>query len=560
MVRFCKTSPYLMIALGLISASVDGHAQTPNIGDALRQVEPPQRQQKNAPSLPFDGEFSLQQPVETQNDEKIDVKNFLFANNTVIPSEELDTLTEKYENKDMSLAELQFVTDTITQHYRAKGYFVARAFLPPQDVLDGVVTIQISEGNLGAFNKKNASLIKDSVVQNILDGVPDGALNSKPLERTLMVINNLPGATVTNTEIAAGKELGTADLSINVDKTSRMNGFLIADNYGSSYTGRRRMMAGVDINSPLGIGDKLSLSGLITEGQYLKNYRVAYGSLLHPSGLIGEISAARTSYHLTSDFKNLDAVGTAQSYDAKLSYPFVFTRDLIITGTAGVTHKDLRDDIQSTNTKVPKSINSISPGVEFDFDHDVLGIQGRSTAGINMTFGHLDIKDADSAQLDEAGADTQGNFAKSNFYAAHQMQFNPQWSLSMSARGQHAFGKNLDGSEDMSISGLNGVKVYPADEFSAENAYLGSTELLYLVPTTLPVSLRIGPFADIGYARVENKIGDNSSRTLSNVGIAAYMGYENVFLNAHLATATTDEAESDNVSDTRGFMQMGVRF
>ena len=38
------------------------------------------------------------------------------------------------------------------------------------------------------------------------------------------------------------------------------------------------------------------------------------------------------------------------------------------------------------------------------------------------------------------------------------------------------WGKNLDGSEDMSFTGQSGVKAYPEGEYSAETGYLENTD------------------------------------------------------------------------------------
>ncbi len=553
---------FSVFAITMVTASGISFAQTaPNIGDALRQTSPPKTQNKTTLDLPFGKTLSPLNIPGNKNEETIEVKKFAFTGNDSIATNDLRPLLSSLEGRNLSLTQLQFAADLITQHYRSQGYFIARAILPPQDIVDGVVTIELVEGKAGKISGTNTSLVNNQTVDNILNDIEKGkAISFYSLERALLTINNLPGATLTGADIAAGQRPGTSDLNVRVDKRNRINGFLMADNFGSSYTGRNRVLAGVDVNSPLGMGDKLSFGGQITQGQYLKNFRVSYGALLHSSGLRGEIAAARTSYELTSDFDSLDAVGTAKTYEASLSYPLVLTQRLIVSSGLNFAHKDLEDNIRSTDTSVPKSINSISPGVEFDFDNDLFGFEGRSNIGTSLTVGHLDIKDSESADLDKAGADTQGTFVKSNFYAGHQMAFDQNWDFSVSIKGQQAYGKNLDGSEDMTISGVNGVKAYPPDEFAAENAYFAQAELLYTIPSGLPFMLRVGPFVEGGYAHVQNKTDDNDTRTLSNVGISAYVNYGDLFLNLKLARATGSDARSDDVSDTRGFFQMGIRF
>ncbi len=54
--------------------------------------------------------------------------------------------------------------------------------------------------------------------------------------------------------------------------------------------------------------------------------------------------------------------------------------------------------------------------------------------------------------------------------------------------------KNLDGSEDFSLGGAYGIKVYPDGELSAENGYLFSTELKYKLPAFNELSSQVGVF------------------------------------------------------------------
>ena len=46
--------------------------------------------------------------------------------------------------KDVTLTNILDVADAIEQKYRAMGYVLVRAYVPPQRVKDGVFTIKIS--------------------------------------------------------------------------------------------------------------------------------------------------------------------------------------------------------------------------------------------------------------------------------------------------------------------------------------------------------------------------------------------------------------------------------
>src|SRR5690606_4772603 len=52
-------------------------------------------------------------------------------------------------NQGLTIGQLQLVADEITRYSREKGFFLARAVIPAQEVVDGVVLIRVLEGRLG---------------------------------------------------------------------------------------------------------------------------------------------------------------------------------------------------------------------------------------------------------------------------------------------------------------------------------------------------------------------------------------------------------------------------
>ena len=91
------------------------------------------------------------QPEKTQalSDAKVRVERIRITGNTVIGTEELEPIVAPYAGADMDLSDLQRVADLITDEYRKKGYSIARAYIPQQEIKGGVVEIAILEGRVG---------------------------------------------------------------------------------------------------------------------------------------------------------------------------------------------------------------------------------------------------------------------------------------------------------------------------------------------------------------------------------------------------------------------------
>ena len=538
---------------------------TPNIGDIEKQIKTPNIEQEKTtiPNITTPREYKA--PMKDSG-KTILVKSFTFLGNDHVNSEILQALVKEYENKELTFTKIAELTSVITKYYREKGYFVARAYLPAQNVLDNnVLEIAIIEGNYGEFKLNNNSLVKDSTVQAIIDDAKarDNVVSTNTLERSMLIINDTPGVIVTQADVKAGKQVGTSDFIITTDKTNRVNGYVLADNAGSRYTGKNRLMAGLNVNSPFEIGDKISLSGLVSNGQNLKNARVSYSAPLTSSGLIGETSYSQTNYSLTKDYENLDATGTAKTIDATLKYPLIRTRAENLYLNMNVASKDLQDKVTSTNTNTKKESQAIIVGTDYDKSYMLNNFNSSSKISFNVKYGNLSFDDDVDKLADEAGADTNGNYSKVNLDISNTIAFTNELCLDTSLLLQYALAnKNLDGSEDISIGGSTGVKLYPDGEVSAENGYVFNAELKYKLPQLNSLNSTVGVFYDRGRAFIsDNSQGIFESKSLQDVGLGYYASYDKYFGQVQVAwNANSAEVTSEPNRNSRVLFQGGLTF
>ena len=84
--------------------------------------------------------------------ETIYVERFVVNGSTVFNEAELAEVTAPFEERDLSFAELLQARSAVTQLYVDEGYITSGAFIPPQTLEEGVVTIQVLEGTLEDIN------------------------------------------------------------------------------------------------------------------------------------------------------------------------------------------------------------------------------------------------------------------------------------------------------------------------------------------------------------------------------------------------------------------------
>lgn len=549
-----------ILTISLLTSSILLGA-TPNIGDVNRQIEAPKDlPKKSTPLVEIDGIKKYKEPmVDDKSGKKIFVKDFKIENALHVEESYIKEKIKTYINKELSFNELQEVTSIITKIYRDKGYFVARAYLPIQNLQenDNVLIISIIEGNYGEFKLKNNSYVKDNRVQDILNEVKgDNIISSNTIERSMLLINDTPGVEVSKVQIMPGSEVGSSDFLIETTPKNRFDGYIVGDNYGSKFTGKNRLQSLVNINSPFLIGDKLTVSGLISNGSDLKNGKLAYSFPLASNGLRGELSYSRTEYNLTKDYDYLNADGNSNIFEAKVSYPIIRTQNENLNLSLKFANKDMNDYLDD-KLSADKNIKSIVTTLNYDKNYEVFGLISSFDSNLNLTMGRLNQNDED--------VDT-GRYNKIDFYVSNLLYFNQTFSLNTSLTAQKVLGnKNLDGSEDISLGGAYNVKLYPDSEQSAENGYILNAELFTQLPNISSYIHKIGVFYDMGDVYMQNASQDINfeRKNLQDGGIGYYVDYKDFFLKTQMVWNINSQAissETTSHSNSKLLIQAGLVF
>lgn len=551
------------ITLSLLT-SVSLMASAPTTGDILRQVEPP-KVPETPKTLPSVGAEEFKAPLDVKDDVKIFVKAFKFSGNTVFGSEVLSSLVKPYEGKELGINGLKEVASVITKYYRDNGYFVARAYIPAQKMEDGVVEIAIIEGTYGSFDMKNSSLVDTAEVQGFMDHLKQGQIvSTMSLERQMLLINDLGGAQVTNAEVYPGAAVGTSDFRITVSPTPKYSGYAIFDNYGSRYTGENRLSVGGYVNSLTGIGDTLSLTGLVSNTADLKNVRVGYDRPLGYSGLKGGVSLSLTDYTL-DEIENYDAYGRTDSYNAYISYPTIKTRAHTQTLEASYDHKEMKDSSGTPGAldEAKKQLDALTLKASDKRNTSLLSLPGSLYASLGYTIGHIGMKN-DTAYTNDAGLNSAGNYTKAALSLIHSQYLLDKTTLQTTFKAQKSFGNNLDSSEDISVGGTNGVRAYEDSELSGDQGYAISLDLIHALPAIQTVSHNASIFLD--HAKVwKNDTTfntDDNIRTLNAIGLGYSLNYQNFDLKATLAHGFGGErkpqSEAEYHTNSNKFLIQGL--
>ena len=400
---------------------------------------------------------------------------------------ELSAITGPYVGRDVTLADLEAMTQAITAQYRERGYFLATAVVPVQTVQNGVVEISVIEGRLGniTVNVAPDAPLGEARVRGFLSALQTGdAVTTGTYERALLLLSDQPGVRVSS-NLQEGAQPGTTDLTVDVVAARPWQASIDADNHGTVESGRYRVGATGRWLSPFGIGDNLDARAMISNGSDLVLGRVSYEAPLGTGGLRGGIGLSRVQYDLAGDFKALDAHGTADVVDVSLNYPLIRSRGQNLFLRLGADSQDLTDDYEAIGFSSKKRVRGLGLGWSWERRDQAFGGGYWASAG-TFYHGELDIRDAVTAQFDQqpGGPHTEGDFNKLTFQFSRLQTVLPSHSLYLSLGGQWA-DRNLDASQKLSLGGARAVRAYASSEALVDEGLIGVVEWRWSYSETL---------------------------------------------------------------------------
>ncbi len=372
------------------------------------------------------------------------VHSLRIAGQTIFSESELRAASGFAPERSLDFQQLRTLATRIAEFYHARGYFLAQAYLPEQDVQGGSITIDVIEGRYGKIDVNNGARIAPGIPAHVLRGLSSGDIVANaPLERRLLLLSDIPGIRAKAT-LAPGTAVGTSDLLIDVTPGPRISGDIEADNGGSRYTGAYRFGGTINVNNLLGIGDRLSLRLLGSDGG-LGYGRIAYQAPVGNMTL--GIAYAHLRYDLGREFKTLDGSGTADIFSAFASYPLIRSRRAKLYALGNFDDRFLRDDINAVQSRSRKRLAAGTLGLSGDYRDDFAG-GGSSAFSLGWTIGDLDIRSAAERTSDATTARSAGRYSKLQGSFSRLQTIAGPFALYGLVRGQVAF-DNLDSSEKM---------------------------------------------------------------------------------------------------------------
>jgi len=558
----------IILIFFIFLASSAGYAQvTPDAGRILNQENDRQKSKEIPKQIPKSLlEKSKKKDIKS-SEEKTLIKSFKFEGDIkAFPATDLQNLLLDLNGKSLTFDQMQLAADRIKDFYNAKGFFLAQAIIPKQEIKDGVLIILINEGKLDSkepykINKKDLRISEQRVKAYMDEALKDNFLKES-VERGLLNINDNPGVR-TSLTLEPGIDPGSTKMILDVNEGPLVQGSFSLDNYGNRYTGDLRATAAFDFNNPTGIGDQIGILGTKAIEGDLELKKIFYNFPIGSDGLRGGAFYSVVDFKIGKELKtNPISTGKAENANFNLKYPIYRSSAESLLTNFNYDKKYLYNTSTGSVTS-DKELDNYNLGFTYQKIDQLFG-GGYTQANINFTRGDLDLSKVPSSLSGDqttTGYKTNGSFNKQNIQLSRIQQLPEKFTLNFVADAQFS-SKNLDTSEKMSLGGPSGVRAYPTGEASGDEGYRYSLDLRYGLGN-FPYFGDITPLIFYDYGRIKQfKNKDVSTTVVANneYSLSGYgLGLEAVnsnnfslkFIAAHTNGGNPGASTQGNDSDGR---------
>jgi hemolysin activation/secretion protein len=439
----------------------------------------------------------------------------------------LPTLTASFTGQGRSFEDLVNASAEVTRFLqRDLGYYLGYAYIPEQDMKDGVVRIGVLEGRLDRveLNWSDGLPVDREVVQAYLDHLKPGAiLTVRDIERVVFLLNDLRGISV-RAEVRAGSRPGTAVIAFTPKADNRISGKLDFDLNGSRHIGLARLGALVSVNSPTGAGDGLTATALASTTGGLGFALAAYTRPIGSNGLKAGVSVFGTKYRLNTEDFPLGYKGHSSALNAFALYPWVRSRNLNLFSIGALDYKSYVDSVASLVTRKHVGVGNI--GVTGDFRDSVLK-GGVNTFELSIAHGTISYDGGAPSGIDDAPSYTKLNFGFSRL----QDVITGRVMGYVTVNGQYAL-RNLDTTEQFRAGGPDAVRAFAPGEGTGDSGVVMSAEVRVLPTAELMGKYArefvFGAFVDAAMVQLRHdpnllprEATYNNRLTYSGVGVSA---------------------------------------
>lgn len=443
------------------------------------------------------------------------------------PAEIADIYTP-YLGKEITLDTAYMFAGAITERYRNAGYFLSLAYVPNQEIGNGVLVLKVVEGYVGEVDIESSAR-GNPVIRDYIDTLAaQKPLTSQAMESFLLRLNDLPGYSFSGvlSTLDSGVE-GAVKLTVERLKKEG-SGTLTIDNASSRFLGPHEGTLSYSTSLlPLHQTTVSALSSIPTRPMHYIS--LEHSAVVMPDitlTLNGAITEATPGFTLTP----YEIESSSTFISGSIGYQWIRQRDENLSLKLALDSRDSSTDLLGF-ALTRDHIRAVRATATYDGTDRWYG---SNSANLTISRGLRGLGASKKGAPDLSRAEAVPDFTKAELSLTRAQGITNDWSLFLSGQMQRASGP-LFSSEEFGYGGQAFGRAFDASEITGDHGINGSLELRYSHWGDLqPVSFQPYAFYDIGVVWNEDlgqaKKDSGSSagvglRAFSEVGVSGNVGF-----------------------------------
>lgn len=454
---------------------------------------------------------------------RVTIREYIVRGNTALDPLAIEQAVYPHLGPDRTMDDIEAAREALQKAYGDRGFQSVYVDLPEQQVVAGVVVLQVSETRVGRVRVTGAQYHSPLEIRDQVPALREGEVpNFQLAQAELETLNRMPGRQVIPA-VKPGQVPGTMDVDLQVDDQSPWGLSLGLSNDYSVDTSNLRAMATLTHGNLWQKGHSASLT-FFTAPRDLDDAKVFSGSYSVP--LSGRWSLDVSGYKSDSDVATVNdtnVLGKGYSLGVAATHAWEPMGDWHHSASLGLEFKDFDESL---------TFGSGSQSVPIRYAPFTLAYNGFRTAERAQSQVDLSLVGA-SRSFFSVGSD-DGRFQDKRWLAnpsflllkgnlSHVQDIARNWQVQGRAGFQIASGP-LISNEQFSAGGATSIRGYYAAERSGDDGYLLGAELR--TPSLAPWlgsaldEWRLHAFAETARLRLRDPLPEQASRyRLASVGL-----------------------------------------
>lgn len=478
------------------------------------------------------------QPADIQSQPAtFDLLELRIKGNTLLNNKHLERTVYPFLGPKKSIDNVEAARTALEELYRTNGYQTVAVDIPEQDVKNGIVYLQVTEGKVSKLRVKDSRYFSLGKIKAAVPELAEGNVPNLPkMQKELAELaTQSPDRQITPI-LRAGETPGTLEVDLKVKDELPLHGRVELNGRNTAGTERLRLVSSLRYDN---LWQELHSASLMYQTSPENNQEVDVWAGTYAMPLFGgdtrlALYAVSSSSNTAVNAGATTVIGTGNIYGARLVQPFKPLPDYFHSGTLGVDYKDFQEEIgfQTPITYLPflaqysgnisgkEYLTSFDLGVHFSFrglGNDQKQFFCNDSVSICST-----IKDGKLVDLGKRVG------SRSNYvYLTGDLKFQHDLPLGMRLV-THFAGQVADSplisNEQFSLGGAQTVRGYYETQALADDAVLGSLEIqsphLGLAAWEMVDQLKLLAFLDAGKGWVKQPLaGQVAGYGLSSAGL-----------------------------------------